>query len=133
MSIIIGDLIKNTVGTAIGKALDHFLPAKMSEGEKAQFKASIIDDISDVAQTAEAELTKRHEADMKSDSWLSKNIRPSVLIYLMSAWTLLAVGSIKWSVDVAYITMLSDMLKAAFGFYFVSRGLEKIVKIVRDK
>lgn len=81
----------------------------------------------------EKERTTRHKTDMASDSWLSKNIRPMVLIYLMAAWTAFAVVSIKWKIAPAYTEMLKDMLLAAFGFYFLSRGVEKVASLIKGK
>ena len=82
--------------------------------------------------TAEKELTARLQADMASDSWLSKNIRPLVLVFLLSAYTVFAGLSIgSETINPIYADMLKDMLTAAFGFYFVSRGIEKVTdKIV---
>jgi len=80
----------------------------------------------------EGELTERLKTDMASDSWLSKNIRPLVLVYLMAAWTIFAGFSMyEQEVDPVYVEMLKQMLMAAFGFYFVSRGAEKITQILR--
>lgn len=80
----------------------------------------------------ERELTERLKADMQSDSWLSKNVRPLVLIYLMGAWTLFAGFSLyNHQVNPEYVEMLKQMLMAAFGFYFVSRGVEKVTSILK--
>ncbi|HQR96642.1 MAG TPA: hypothetical protein PLF09_08610, partial [Thiotrichales bacterium] len=81
----------------------------------------------DANVVAEQELTKRLEADMQSDSWLSKNVRPLVLIFLLVMYTVFAGISIgENNINPVYADMLKDMLMAAFGFYFVSRGIEKV-------
>jgi len=72
----------------------------------------------------EKELTKRHQADMKSDSWLSKNIRPLCLLGLTLA---IMVGV--WLPD-KYISAdrfiaLTDMSQWVYGYYFVGRSGEK--------
>ena len=82
--------------------------------------------IMDANVVAEQELTKRLQADMQSDSWLSKNIRPLVLVFLLIVYTVFAGFSLSYSIDPAYVDMLKQMLMAAFGFYFVSRGIEKV-------
>jgi hypothetical protein len=73
------------------------------------------------------QVTARHSADMSSDSWLSKNIRPSALIYLMALFTL----AFWQDVPEAVLEMLRDLLMTVFVFYFGSRTLEKITKMVK--
>lgn len=76
------------------------------------------------------ELTKRHVADMASDSWLSKNIRPLMLICLFVAYIIFAVGSVyDWDTKTAYVELLGQWGMLAFSFYFGSRGMEKIADI----
>lgn len=87
--------------------------------------------IIDANTVAEQELTKRLQADMVSDSWLSKNVRPLVLVFLLMVYTVFAGFSVSYTIDPVYLDMLKQMLMAAFGFYFVSRGIEKVTdKIV---
>ena len=84
----------------------------------------------DVAQ--EAERTKRHESDMKSDSWLSKNIRPLSLCFLLLLFLILVIadsGFIAFTVREQWINLLETLLTAAFSFYFVMRGSEKMMSI----
>ena len=78
---------------------------------------------------AEQELTKRHVADMASDSWLSKNIRPLMLICLFSAYTVFSVASVfEFEAKTVYVELLGQWGMLAFGFYFGSRGAEKIAE-----
>jgi len=84
----------------------------------------------------EKEVTKRHQADMVSDSWLSKNVRPLSLIFLM---VLLAI-SIIWdsaskafNVEEAYIILLKTLLVTAFVFYFGGRDIQKGIMNSRRK
>lgn len=122
----------------INKAVDIFDRKYQTEAEKESARRSFAAEAQAQLQEAwereEAHRTERHKSDMASDSWLSKNIRPMVLIYLMSAWTVFAGVSVS-GVDPSpvYLEMLKDMLMAAFGFYFVSRGAEKIVELVKRK
>ena len=76
------------------------------------------------------ELTKRHQADMASDSWLAKNIRPVMLIALFAAYIVFATASI-WDFETktAYVELLGQWGMLAFSFYFGSRGMEKIAEI----
>lgn len=115
-----------------------YFPPDATQEQKAEIERKAVELqqqmttlIVDANVTAEKELTSRLQADMASDSWLSKNIRPMVLVYLLSAYTVFAGFSMYFTIDQAYVEMLKEMLTAAFGFYFVSRGIEKVTdKIV---
>ena len=116
------------------KVLDKFIPdpeakAKaqkellqmQQEGKLAELNADNIE-----AQ----EITKRQQADMGSDSWLSKNIRPLSLIALFFAYIIFAVMSaFGINTNDNYTMLLGQWGQLAFGFYFGSRGLEKIAEI----
>lgn len=90
MMPVIGDLI------SAGKDLiKSYFPPNMSPEERAKAEARLAElDRNARAQALEfqarmeSELTERLKTDMSSDSWLSKNIRPLVLVYLMGAWTI---------------------------------------------
>lgn len=78
----------------------------------------------------EQERTSRHQADMASDSWLSKNIRPMTLIFLVvTAFLLILLDSAisGFNVKETYITLYQQLLLTVFSFYFVLRGVEKMV------
>ena len=78
------------------------------------------------------EISSRWRADMKSDSWLSKNTRPLALIFLTSsAVFMMAVDSfhLQFQVDDAWINLLKTLLVTVYVAYFGSRGAEKITKI----
>jgi hypothetical protein len=78
----------------------------------------------------EQELTKRHVADMASDSWLSKNIRPLSLCALFAAYIMFALMStFDMDTNESYTMLLGQWGQLAFGFYFGSRGLEKIAEM----
>lgn len=116
------------------KVLDKFIPdpeakaraqqelLKMQqEGRLAELNADNIE-----AQ----ELTKRQAADMSSDSWLSKNIRPITLIFILGAYSLFATGSaFNISVNQAYVELLGQWGMLIMSFYFGGRTLEKIMEM----
>jgi hypothetical protein len=116
------------------KILDKFFPdpeqkakaqlelLKMQqEGDFKKIEADIIE---------QQELTKRQQADMASDSWLSKNIRPLSLIALFVAYIVFALMSaFDMDTNESYTMLLGQWGQLAFGFYFGSRGLEKIAEI----
>lgn len=116
------------------KVLDKFVPdpeakakAQMEllkmqqEGRLAELQADNVE-----AQ----ELTKRLNADMTSDSWLSKNIRPLSLIALFGAYIIFALMSAAGiNTNESYTMLLGQWGQLAFGFYFGSRGMEKIAEV----
>ena len=73
-------------------------------------------------------LTKRAEADMKSDSWLSKNIRPMTLIFILITYTVFGMMS-AWDIEVNnnYVELLGQWGMLIMSFYFGGRTLEKIM------
>ena len=78
------------------------------------------------------EVSSRWRADMKSDSWLSKNTRPLALVFLTaSSVFMMAVDSfhMQFDVDDAWINLLKTLLVTVYVAYFGSRGAEKITKI----
>jgi hypothetical protein len=114
------------------KVLDKFVPdpeakAKaqkellqmQQEGRLAELNADNIEN---------QELTKRHEADMASDSWLSKNIRPGTLIFILIVYTVFAMMSaFGYNANESYVTLLGQWGMLIMSFYFGGRTLEKIM------
>ena len=91
------------------------------EGDFKKIEADIVE---------QQELTKRQQADMASDSWLSKNIRPLSLVALFVAYIVFALMSaFDMDTNESYTMLLGQWGQLAFGFYFGSRGLEKIAEI----
>lgn len=78
----------------------------------------------------EHELTERHKNDMTSDSWMSKNIRPMVLIFGLLCFVVLAIleASITtFSINVAYKEILKYIVSGTIAFYFIGREVQKYV------
>lgn len=120
------------------KVLDKFLPdpeakakavaelKKMEQdGRLAELNADNIE-----AQ----ELTKRLEADMRSDSWLSKNIRPMTLIFILLIYTIFGFMS-AWDLEVngPYVELLGQWGMLIMSFYFGGRTIEKIMNMKAGK
>jgi len=73
-------------------------------------------------------LTKRAEADMKSDSWLSKNIRPMTLVFILVVYTIFAaLSAADIEVNNNYVELLGNWGMLVMSFYFGARTLEKIM------
>lgn len=79
-------------------------------------------------KVAQGAVTDRWQADMLSDSWLSKNIRPMVLVFLLSAYMVFSIASaFDILITQAYVELLAQMLMLVMAAYFVGRTWEKIV------
>jgi uncharacterized membrane protein (DUF106 family) len=114
------------------KVLDKVLPdpeAKnkaMAELAKIQAEGRLAELNADNIEAQE--LTKRQEADMKSDSWLSKNIRPMTLIFILVVYTAFAaLSAADIEVNNNYVELLGQWGMLIMSFYFGGRTLEKII------
>ena len=80
------------------------------------------------------ELTERLKADMGSDSWLSKNIRPMVLIFILMAYTGFAIASMfDFETRNNYVELLGNWGMVVMSFYFGGRSAEKIMDMRNKK
>ena len=126
--------IDDIIGVGM-KILDKVIPDPAAKAE-AQAKLVELQQQGRLAElqadTAEAqELTKRQEADMASDSWLSKNVRPLVLIFLVVSTVLMVfidAGVISFEVKANWIDLLQLVLITVIGAYFGGRSAEKFRK-----
>ena len=121
-----------------GKILDKVFPDP-AQAEQAKLKLLEMQQNGELAQIAadtaeQQELTKRHEADMASDSWLSKNIRPGTLVFILITYTTFAMMS-AWDIEVNnnYVELLGQWGMLIMSFYFGGRTLEKIMDMKRSK
>ena len=79
------------------------------------------------------ELTKRQQADMMSDSWLSKNIRPLALIVLSLCFFIMNILSyFNINTSDKIMSIIENLLLMVFGFYFGGRSFEKVGSMVSD-
>jgi len=119
------------------KVLDKVLP---DPAAKAEAQAKLME-MAQKGQLAELQadmneqdnLTERAKNDMASDSWLSKNIRPMTLIFILVVYTVFAMMSaFGHNANEAYVTLLGQWGMLIMSFYFGGRTLEKILAI-KDK
>jgi hypothetical protein len=118
-----GDLIKN-----VGGVIDNLTTSKE---EKLEAERKIKELIANYEIEMEKNITARWEADLKSDSWLSKNVRPMTLIFLIVCTMLLIfidAGAINFNVKDSYVDLLQLVLITVIGAYFGGRSLEKVKK-----
>ena len=118
-----GELIKN-----VGGVIDSL---HTSDEEKAAAEAKIKDLVLGYEAEMQKQVTERWKVDMTSDSWLSKNIRPLVLIFLVVSTVLLVfidAGVITFEVKSSWVDLLQLVLITVIGAYFGGRSLEKVKK-----
>jgi hypothetical protein len=115
-----------------GKILDKVFPDPI-QAEQAKLKLLEMQQNGELAKiNADAaeqhELTARLQADMASDSWLSKNIRPGTLVFILIVYSAFAMMS-AWDIEVNnnYVELLGQWGMLIMSFYFGGRTLEKIM------
>ena len=112
----------------IGGVVDNL---HTSAEENLEAERKIKELIANYEVEMEKNITSRWEADLKSDSWLSKNVRPLVLIFLIICTMLLIfidAGTIKFEVKSSWVDLLQLVLITVIGAYFGGRSFEKTKK-----
>ena len=121
-----------------GKLIDKLIPDPKAKAQAQLELAKLAQDgelakIANEAKLFEAEqnnLTQRHQADMGSDSWLSKNIRPLTLIAILTGYFVFALMSaFDLDTNAAYVELLGQWGMLIMSFYFGGRTLEKIIDL----
>ena len=118
---------------SIGSVIDKLTTTKE---EKLEAQRLIQEILEKADSDAQEQVTERWKADMASDSFLSKNIRPLVLIFLTIVFTILAFfdGNIGgFSVAEQYIPIFQSLLITVYGAYFVGRTWEKTKRSGNNK
>ena len=102
-----------------------------SEEEKLEAAQKVKELVSNYEVEMEKQITDRWKSDMASDSWLSKNVRPMVLIFLVVSTVLMIfidAGAISFNVEAKWTDLLQLVLITVIGAYFGGRSLEKVKK-----
>ena len=126
MAIQIGNIIKELFTGGVTELVDEVVTSKE---EREELKLRLRQAEADLTKVIEQEVSKRWQADMTSDSWLSKNIRPLILAFLVISTVVLVFvdsGYIEFEVKASWVDLLQVTLITVIGAYFGSRGLEKI-------
>ena len=121
-----------------GKLLDKFFPDPAQKAE-AQVKLMELAQTGELAKMAndtelfkidQSNVTERWTADMSSDSWLSKNIRPMALVAIFTGYfTFAMMSAFGYNANSSYVELLGNWGIIIFGAYFSSRGMEKIIEL----
>ena len=121
-----------------GKLVDKLIPDPKAQAQAKLDLAKMAQDgelakLANESKLYEAEqnnLSQRHTADMASDSWLSKNIRPMTLIAILTGYFVFALMSaFDLDTNAAYVELLGQWGMLIMSFYFGGRTLEKIIDL----
>ena len=118
-----GELVKS-----VGGVIDNLTTSKE---EKLEAERKVKELVSSYEIEMEKNITERWKMDMQSDSWLSKNIRPLVLVFLVVSTVLLIfidAGAISFTVQDKWTDLLQLVLITVIGAYFGGRSFEKVKK-----
>jgi len=112
----------------LGNVVDNL---STSDEERLAAKQAMEEVLVQAEAQAQEQVTRRWEADMRSDNWLSKNIRPLICIFLTAIFVVLSVfdGNIgEFVIQESYIPIYQTLLITVYGAYFAGRSIEKIKK-----
>ena len=112
----------------VGNVIDNL---STSDEERLAAKKAMEEVLMQAEAQAQEQVTRRWEADMKSDNWLSKNIRPLICIFLTAIFVVLSVfdGNVGgFTIQESYIPIYQTLLITVYGAYFAGRSIEKIKK-----
>ena len=112
----------------VGGVIDNL---HTSKEEKLEAKQKMKELVSNYEVEMEKTITDRWKSDMASDSWMSKNVRPMVLIFLVVSTVLMIfidAGAISFDVEAKWTDLLQLVLITVIGAYFGGRSLEKTKK-----
>ena len=131
MSKILSKIFGNAGGSVVDKlagVADRFIRTK---DEKAEFEKQMTQIMIDAEAAMQKNVTERWKADLEHGNWLTRSVRPLVLIFLIVATVLMIFidsGSIKFDVDEKWTDLLQLVLITVIGSYFGGRSIEKIRK-----
>jgi hypothetical protein len=121
-------LLGGNVIEKVGGVIDNLTT---TEEERLAAKQAIEELMVKAESQAQEQVTRRWEADMKSDNWLSKNIRPLICIFLTAMFIIISIfdGNLgEFVISPAYIPIYQTLLITVYGAYFAGRSIEKIRK-----
>jgi hypothetical protein len=110
----------------VGKVVDNLTTSKE---EKLAAELKVKELIANYETEMEKNITARWDVDMKSDSWLAKNVRPLVLMFLVVCTVIMIfidAGAIKFNVEEKWTELLQMVLITVIGAYFGGRSFEKV-------
>ncbi len=112
----------------VGGVIDNLTT---TEEERLEARRKMEEVLMEAESQAQEQVTRRWEADMKSDNWLSKNIRPLICIFLTVMFIIISIfdGNLgEFVISPAYVPIYQTLLITVYGAYFAGRSIEKIKK-----
>ena len=131
MSNILSKLFGNTGGVVVDKlagVADKFIRTK---DEKAEFEKEMTQIFIEAEKEMQKNVTERWKADLEHGNWLTRSVRPLVLVFLIVSTVLMVFidsGSIAFQVEDKWTDLLQIVLITVIGAYFGGRSVEKLRK-----
>ena len=131
MSKLLGKLLGNAGGSVMDKlagVADKFIRTK---DEKAEFEKQMTQIFIEAEAAMQKNVTERWKADLEHGNWLTRSVRPLVLIFLIVATVLMVFidsGSLQFEVEEKWTDLLQLVLMTTIGAYFGGRSVEKFNK-----
>jgi hypothetical protein len=131
MSKILSKLFGNAGGAVVDKlasVADKFIRTK---DEKAEFEKEMTQIFIEAEKAMQKNVTERWKADLEHGNWLTRSVRPLVLVFLIVTTVLMVFidsGSIEFTVEEKWTDLLQLVLITVIGAYFGGRSVEKIRK-----
>ena len=131
MSNILSKLFGNTGGAVVDKlagVADKFIRTK---DEKAEFEKEMTQIFIEAEKEMQKNVTERWKADLEHGNWLTRSVRPLVLVFLIISTVLMVFidsGSIAFEVEDKWTDLLQIVLITVIGAYFGGRSVEKLRK-----
>ena len=135
MSKILSKLFGNAGGAVVDKlagVADRFIRTK---DEKAEFEKEMTNILIEAEAAMQKNVTERWKADLEHGNWLTRSVRPLVLVFLIVATVLMVFidsGSIAFNVEDKWVDLLQLVLMTTIGAYFGGRSVEKYNKIKKN-
>ena len=131
MKKILAKLFGGAAGGVAEKISNIIAKHTFSKEDRARFEKEMTEVFINAEADMQQNVTERWKTDMNSDSWLSKNVRPLVLIFLVVSTVLMVfidAGVISFDVKYTWIDLLQLVLITVIGAYFGGRSVEKYNK-----
>jgi len=136
MSKLLAKLFGNAGGGIVDKisgVVDKFVRTK---DEKAEFEKQMTEILIEAEAAMQKNVTERWKADLEHGNWLTRSVRPLVLIFLIVATVLMVFidsGSLEFEVETKWVDLLQLVLMTTIGAYFGGRSVEKYNKLKNGK
>ena len=132
MSKLLAKIFGNAGGGVVDKlagVADRFIRTK---DEKAEFEKQMTEILIEAEAAMQKNVTERWQADLQHGNWLTRSVRPLVLVFLIVCTVLMVFidsGSLSFEVEDKWVDLLQLVLMTTIGAYFGGRSVEKYKQI----